>query len=1271
MRFLFFSYFISVFLFQLTAQKVQVLDAKLPWESSQIMTYKGTAYEFPMLKEEVVDPVSGMPVFILNEQLARNIEIVSVDVSVLDSVKLSPVSANPVRQCDSISVFNTSWNVVSELKIKSLSVRVAPIYTSLKGEVFVAKRISLKITTRELISSSLKSVSINFALESVLSKGRWVKIRVDKTGIYQIDYATLAKWGFNDVAKVRIYGNGGSMLPKSNSTFRYDDLAQNAVYDNGRALLFYAKGNVDWNYNSSQSMFIHKLNDYDSGSYYFLTEGDDTRKVFQDVPSEDTFNATTSNYVAYDYHEINSVNLVKSGKEWLGEQLSASSGQLQKSLTFPTSDIDKNRTGGLKLKFDLVARSGENSNFQIFVNNNANPDLSIQCYKILVTDNVNNYADARIGYLTTSSYSDVTNVVIKYIPTKNTTSTASGWINSVTINTLDNLIFHQNQLLFRNPQVVDFGNTTQFKIAGVGTKDIAVLDVSNPISPLRIASVTSLDTLRFNVKTEDLKEFIAFDLGATFATPEFVQEVGNQNLHSQTPVDYVIVSPTEFLSEAKNLAQIHSQYNEIDPLVVTTEQIYNEFSSGKQDPLAIRDFMRMLYARAGNDSVLMPKYLLLYGDGSYDNLGVVAANKSKIVTCQSDNSLHQTNSYVTDDVFGFLDDNEGLDDVSDKLDIGIGRFAINDLNQAKVANSKVLAYLTKQDKSDWQTKVTFLAQDGDNNLHQGDAEDLSVNIRSDNPEFILNKIYADAYPKVTTSQFGNFPEADRAIQDALVTNGTLIFNYTGHGAVTLIAYNFLNAGKVDNLNNIRRLPLFVTATCDVGRFDNPEESSLGEHIFLNPIGGGIGLLSTTRVVYSYFNKNINLNFYKNIFRKDVNNEPLRLGEVIRRTKNATISSVNKLNFALLCDPGLRLNYPRNIAKVSSVENLRLSSEKDTLHGLTLGMISGEIQDKNKALLSTYNGTATITLYDKISKLKTFGNSGQIPFEFAMYENVLYKGKVAVSNGKFSTKFIVPQDIKYEYGKGKITVYSTSSDSITSFGVNENVVIGDLDKDAGYNTEGPQLDLFMNSYSFKDGGETGATPLFIGVIADENSINTTGSGIGHDLMLEIDGNSMMSYSLNSFFEFDANSYTKGTVKFQLPTLTEGKHTVSLRAWDSNNNSSRKLLNFNVKLNGKLSVDNISLYPNPVNETKTLKIYFTHDEPNTTLNVKMEVYGLDGVVVNKKEFLRIDYNGDTPLIEWVPETLSGMPLCEGIYICKLWITTSSGQVANFSKRFVIVR
>lgn len=1267
---------VIIFSGSLFAQQKVVSTVNIPWSTDESVNYKGRIFSFPKLINEMVDPSTGLPLLEYRIPLTSSQEVKSVDVvnTISTQVFLSNSSSDRVLS-NGLFEFKLNWKVINEAGNRSLLLICNPLFVDKDGEISYYKFFDIEVVFDVYNERKLKLSTKTFAYNSVLSQGRWVKISISESGLYQLDYATLASWGFSAPHKVKVFGNGGAMLPCSNSAYREDDLAEVPLFDNGNALLFFGQGVVTWSYNEAYGMYLHTMNLYDKNSYYFVTESDQPRKVISDLPEEAVFDTITNTYIGYDFHELNRVNLIKSGKKWLGEEFTKSMNKLVYSFDFNTPDLETTKPNNLRISSEIVARSDKNSDFKFVVNGDGSSTDSVTCFGVNLSSNTDRYADERKISFTSSNYSPVTNLSIEFQPTSNS---AIGWLNSISINTKNNLVFRDGSLLFRDPDVLGSAIKTKFVMSGVEGKSVVVWDISSPNTPQRIKSVISNDTLAFIVEKSRFQEFLAFNPNTSHKSPAFVGYVNNQNLHASPQKEYVIVSPNEFLSEANDLAQIHRTYNSIDPLVVSLEQLYNEFSSGKQDPVAIRSFMRMLYGRSDGDN-LSPKYLLLYGDGSYDNLGVNSSTKSKIVTYQSDQSFDQTKSYVTDDFFGFLDDSEGNSEEYDKLDIGIGRFVINNIKEAEVANEKVKAYLTASDKSNWRTRVTFLAQDGDDNLHQRDAEDLANYITTKYPVFNVNKIYADAYPKVMNSQTGAYPEADKAINKALNIDGTLIFNYTGHGSVQFIAYNFLTISKVENLSNLKRLPLFLTATCEISRFDNPEEQSMGEAVFLNPYGGGIGLLSTTRVVYSYYNKNLNQNFYYNAFTRDADNMPIRIGDIVMRTKNGSISSVNKLNFTLLCDPALRLIYPTDGCGVDSiidvrntqlVDGLKVVQKIDTIQGLTHGVLSGRVNSKDGALNSNFNGRADVTIYDKVSSVTTRGNGGQKPFIYQDYSSVLYKGTVNVENGVFNSEFVIPSDIRYDFGKGRITLFS-SSDSSVAFGYNNSYTIGGLDPKADIDEEAPGLEVYLNSKSFVNGSKCGTSPLFIARVFDEEGINTAGAGIGHDLLLTIDDDPYKTFVLNNSFAFDLGSYQSGEVRYQLSSLSPGMHTVCFRVWDCNNNSAVKSLTFEVVDDKELQINDLTLYPNPLKESGILSIAFTHDEPNSNFDITMEVYSMDGSLISRTYYKRADRNGSVPPIEWAPTIIGGSRLEAGIYLCRLWVTSTSGQKSNFSRRFVVIQ
>ncbi|HKK67877.1 MAG TPA: type IX secretion system sortase PorU, partial [Bacteroidales bacterium] len=402
---------------------------------------------------------------------------------------------------------------------------------------------------------------------------------------------------------------------------------------------------------------------------------------------------------------------------------------------------------------------------------------------------------------------------------------------------------------------------------GASESDV-VWDVTDPVGVTGMQTEINGGTLTFTARSQEIKEYVAFSLSHSLPQPEFIENVDNQDLHATSPAEMVIVAPAQFAGQANRLATIHNQHSNLSVVVAERNKIYNEFSWGHPDPGAIRGFLKMLYDRAGENANETPKLLLLFGDGTYDNRHIDNTPASPLPTYQSDNSIYQTSTFVTDDFFGFLDDNEGADLRNDRLDIGIGRFPVSSPEQAENAVNKSEAYLLNQEPGKWKNKLTFIGDDGDFNIHIRDADRLTQKIAANHEQFNLNKIYFDAFKMTTGATGKEFPGAKTEVMQA-ISEGTLILNYTGHGSENNLAHEkIITRTDINGWNNRDKLPLFITATCEFSRFDNHNHTSAGEEVFLNPNGGGIALLSTTRIVYSSLNFTLNNAFYNHAFEKD-------------------------------------------------------------------------------------------------------------------------------------------------------------------------------------------------------------------------------------------------------------------------------------------------------------------------------------------------------------------------------------------------------------------
>ncbi len=1108
--------------------------------------------------------------------------------------------------------------------------------------------------------------SMNYSTSSVLSSGNWYKLSVENTGVYIITYNNLNAMGINvsaiDPRTIRLYGNGGGMLPENNTDFRYDDLEENRIivvgeedgsFDTQDYILFYGESPTTWKYNSFKQVFEHTNHLYSDHTFYFLTtdlgQGKRVEKS-ENTNDEPTDIVTTFNDFAS--HEMDEVNLIKSGRKWLGEVFDFIT-EYDFSFDFPAIDPES----PVYIKSNVVARSTINSSFTFTINGNTT-STSITAISTHYNSQYARDANVTTDFLPTQS---AVNIHIKY---NKSTSESLGWLNYIEVNARRALSFGNHQMPFRDALSSGYGKVAEFTIRNTNNA-VSIWDVTEPTNVKAVDAHLNGSTMTFRIKSDTLHEFIAFD-GQSYYSASFIEKVENQNLHGISQVEYIIITHPMFINEANRLAQHHYANNGTSSEVITLPLIYNEFSSGAQDISAIRNFVKMIYDRGFEGEPL--KYLLLFGDGSYDNKNRMNSNTNFIPTYQSSESYHPVVSYVTDDYYGFLDDGEGTGQ-TDMLDIGIGRFPVKSLEEAINAVDKIIHYSTPSEAvmGDWRNDICFVADDEDSYIHFIQAENLANYVDTTFEEYNINKIYFDAYPQVSTPGGQRYPAVTESINEQ-VEKGALFLNYTGHGGEVGWAHErVLELTDINGWTNWDNMPVFVTATCEFSRFDDPVRTSAGEYVFLNPNGGGLALFTTTRATFGSPNYNLNKSIYRFALQK-INGSFPTMGEVLMLAKQQSGSDNNGRKFILLGDPAQRLSYPEYNVVTTAINNQDISSSPDTINALSVVTIAGEIRDCDGEKLSTFNGTIHTTVFDKPLTIKTQANDGGMPRSFEIMKSILYRGKTSVSNGEFSFTFIVPKDIAYWFGNGKISYYAQNG-QIDANGYYKNIIIGGYDENMVPEDNGPLVSLFMNDEYFINGGMTDENPVLLAILSDESGINTVGSGIGHDITAILDGNTDELKVLNEYYESDLNTYKSGVIIFPYFGLSEGTHQIKLKVWDVFNNSSDATIDFLVVSSENFSIEELINYPNPFSDYT----YFTfqHNQTSQSLDVELQIFSITGQLVKtiKKEIYAEGYKSEP--IQWYGDNNNGTKLRRGIYIYRVIITNSIGEQTAKQQKLIIVR
>jgi len=1255
----------------------------ITWQGVQ-QSYQGDnqSQEYLYFDNAIYDRDFGsLPIFFERIYIASDKQIIEV---LIEDAVFEKVSEEEMKVIeDDIIFISTAVKLESkriiERKKSFYGITLLPFRKNpVNGEI--EKLLSFRLKINKEDSKSILSIrNRSYKEHSVLSSGRWYKVSVETTGIYRITADDLEDMGIDhttiDPGKIKLYGNGGSVLSENNSDFRYDDLVENSiviegeddgVFDKDDYILFYGVSTNTWKYDTVSQLFSHLKNIYSDKTYYFLTIGPDNGKRIQ--PEYSTIvpqNYNVNTFSDFLYHEKDENNLIGSGKLWFGEVFNTITTYDYTGFSFPDIDLHSNVT----ITVDVAARSFINSNFTVSATGMPSP-LILSLYAVSHSQNTD-YAKTKRSHKSFLPSGPDIDVNITY---NKSTNGSTGWLNYFELNLKRQLVFSGDQMSFRNVECVGKNNISEFTLSNVSSV-IKIWDVSDPLIPKLIDGVYNNNEMIFRLHTDSLREFIAFN-GNKFNEVEFVAEVETQDLHSIEPTDIIIVSHPDFMSQAERLAELHLFYDNLTTCIVTPDQVYNEFSSGKLDVTAIRDFVKMLYEKAPSGSE--PKYLLLFGDGSYDNKNILNTNSTYVPTFQSKASLLSTATFVSDDYFGIMDDGEGYN-ANGSIDIGVGRLPVQTLEQATAFIDKIEHYMSPADTidklpgevekfGDWRNTICFVADDEDGNLHFNQAEYLAKSVDNKYKSYNVDKIYLDAYPQVSTPGGDRYPEVKVAINERM-EKGALLVNYVGHGGEQGWAYeNVIEIPDINDWDNYNAMPAFLTATCEFSRFDDPRHTTAGEFVVLNPNGGGISIFSTTRVAFASSNFSLTVSMYNHLFEK-VNKEYSRLGDLIRYSKNDNNNDATIKNFVLLGDPALRLKYPNYSVVTTEINNEAVSTEADTLKSLQQVSIKGYIADDSESVISSYNGIVYPVIYDKAIDISTLNNDSENGAAiFKLQNNILSKGKARVVNGEFTYSFVIPKDINYNYGQGKISYYVENGVE-DAHGYYDGIIIGGTDDNVINDNIGPSIQLYIDNLNFVSGGFCGEDPLLIAYLSDENGINAFGNGIGHEIVAELDGETNETIYLNEYFEPDMDTYQSGVVTYPFYKLGVGMHKIKLKAWDMLNNSSTAYIDLYVTTTDNIDLSYVMNYPNPVYDQT--QFVFSHNQAGKQMDVKLQIYTIQGEEVFNREFNLLSEEYDTEFYLWDARGDNGNILSNGIYVYRIMVKNASGSYDAASQKLVILK
>ena len=1136
-----------------------------------------------------------------------------------------------------------------------------------------------KISLKKFPFSNSRTKSTSFTNQSVLSDGSsWFKLRNQKPGIYKIDYNFLIDNSIIDgnIASnnIHLFSNNDGLLNLINNDSRPDDLKQQSifmydggdgVFSSGDYILFYLNGPDRINWNGQN--FYHTKHIYSDSAYSFLNISSSKNSKLLDTINDNNqiFDQTITKFRDFKYLNQDKINLLKSGSQWFGDVF-----DLTNVFTYPFSFNHYIDSSHVKLK--LMSKSNYSSAYFY-------PSIFSENRSVTIPSSGSSYY-ADVGRIVIDEFDVLNNPNLPYELrleySNNGAPSSKGYLDFIEINCTRLLTVDNQQFNFRLKNLGNQNSYSEIILNDASSVDM-IWDISNLFDVKNIAFQESGSSLTFKNKIDSMKHFIAIS-GSNFPYPQYEKQVLNQNLHANNTVDMIIVSPLEFLSAAQELKSVH-ELEGLSVMLVTDEEIYNEFSGGIPDATAIKQFLRMFYVRENGNPNSIPKYCLLFGDGSYDNRNILGHNKNTLPIFESSESLSVVNTYASDDYFAILADGASMQN-TDFLNIGVGRLVVSNVVEANEMVQKIRNYIFDEDISmsnltcdnnlsnsiyrDWRNKVVMVSDDEDNNAYFTDIEIMSNKIKTNNPSANILKIHSDAYSQKSTTIGERIPDAEAAINQK-VQDGALLVNYIGHGGETGWAHEqILTVPTIQNWDNSKSMPVFMTATCEFGRFDDHDRVSAGEYVLLNKNGGGIGLFTTTRLVYALPNEYLNRFFYDTVF-DFIDQKPQRLGDIYVGTKNKFAQNSadrNYRKFALLGDPAIKLALPEFKVQIDSFN-------KDTVNALSEVVVFGHLEDELGMDLSDFMGKVYLTFYDKESSLTTLGtNPSSDTLPFKMWKNIIYRGKSSVSNGLFSFTFKVPKDIGYSYGFSRMSLYAENG-SLDASGYNDSLIIGGIDTNATNDENGPDLELYLNDENFVSGGISNSSPLLIVSVFDENGINTVGNGIGHDIELVIDNDFSNSIILNDYYEADLDTYKSGEINFELSKLSTGEHNLKIKVWDNYNNSSTRELSFIVVEENEIQLKNVLNYPNPF--TTQTAFFFEHNQNCNFLDLSIIIYTVSGKIV-KRINQRIHNEGfRSEGVNWDGRDDFGEQLARGVYVYNLSITNEEGKTADKTQTMFLLK
>lgn len=1121
----------------------------------------------------------------------------------------------------------------------------------------------------------------NTVTNSVLASGEWYRFYIENSGVYKITKDFLRDLGFNvdtDPRNIKIYGNGGRMIPLLNSVDYPMDLAENAIqfigeedgaFNDGDYILFYAEGVDNWNADSGTYNNL-----YSDRSYYYVTStGGVGKRILPMTQPAGAPSTILTSFDEYRYHEVDLINIARLGRKWHGEAFNVDDEQ-DFGFTFP--DIDSPVT----VTVSAAAKSIATTSMTVTANN-----APVGSFNFTAAAGLNLATDGSItGTIPQPSGSTVT-VSLDYnnggVPGSN------AWLNYIELKAKRKLRGNGSQFRFRYN---DAGNTLDIaeyqlsNAAGISE----VWDITNIYDATKVVNASNQQNFSFKAVLNQKREYIAVVPNNYFSPArETNTKVANQNLKGTVfrnaqgqfqDVDYIIVTPAALSGPAERLATLHRTQSGLNVKVITLDNIYQEFSSGKQDIGAIRNFVKYVYENASSPDKKI-KYLNLFGDASFDykdripnNTNIVPAFHAYVDTLIGPANYSQATTFVSDEFFVMMDMNEGLlQGAVGEPDVAVGRMLVSSVQQANEMVDKVYEYKNAESYGRWRNEYVLIADDVDVAgvdgpfvfTMEGIAQDLAIN----KPFINVRKVYTDSFVQQVSSGGERYPDAKEQIIRS-INYGSLVVNYLGHGGESGMATErIFETSDAQRLTNRFKYPLFITTTCELTKFDNPYLQTAGEFIYWNPAGGAITMITTTRAIFANVAFDFNEALTSRLYAFGAAEYP-SMAEAVRRTKVEMANEFSRV-ISFIGDPALKLAVPKPKIILTEINDVPVASSTEVLEALSYVKLGGRVTNEDGSPLNFYNGELAVTVFDKPINRVTLNNDDAIGdhdnngttanapmvIPFATLGETIFRGNATITNGQFEFGFVVPRDIRMPISEGRISFYAKRNAILEDqTGHDSTIKIGGIDENAVADNTGPKVRIYMNDESFVSGSITNASPILLAFLEDEHGMNTA-SGIGHDMIAILDGDETNPFVVNDYYEANVNDHTRGELRFPFANLAKGLHTLTFRAWDVYNNLVTAELTFVVVGDDEMQIEKVLNYPNPF--VSYTEFWFTHNRPFEPLDVQVQVFTITGKVVKTINQTIVTDGFLSRDIRWDGRDDFGDRIGKGVYVYKLTVKSST--------------